>query len=180
MKTIFYSLLLSAALCCGLLSCTSTSSDNEKTGYVKVGDQIPSFTVYDDEGNAFSSSEFAGKRSLLLLFDVTCGQCQREFVEIQKVWNTLKNAPDNYRLVAISRGSSGITRAEDIAAVNEYWSDNSLSFPKYFDENRKVYNRFAEKNVPRLYLIDKQGIVRWLSVEEINTASELLDKIDSL
>ena len=179
MKTTFHSLLLLAALSCGLLSCVR-SSDNDKTGYVKVGNQIPTFTVYDEEGNAFSSSEFVGKRSLLLLFDVTCKQCREKFPEIQKVWNTLKDAPDNYRVVAISRGSGGKTRVEDIAAVNEHWSDNNLTFPKYFDENRKVYGLFAEQYVPRLYLIDKKGIVKWLSVEEINTANELLDKINSL
>ena len=179
MKTTFYPLLLLAALSCGLLSCIR-SSDDEKIGYVKVGGQIPAFTVYDEEGNAFSSSEFVGKHSLLLLFDVTCGQCQSEFYEIQKVWNVLKDTPDEYRIVAISRGSGGKTRDEDIAAVNEYWRDNGLTFPKYFDENRKVYNKFAEQSVPRLYLIDKEGIVKWLSIEKINTANELLDKINSL
>ena len=179
MKTTLYPLLLLTALCCGLLSCVR-SSDDDKTGYVKVGNRIPAFTVYDEEGNAFSSSEFTGKRSLLLLFDVTCGQCQREFQEIQKVWNALKDTPDKYRIVTISRGSGGKTRDEDIAAVNEYWGDNNLTFPKYFDENRKVYNKFAEQYVPRLYLIDKEGIVKWLSIEEINTARELLDKLNSL
>ena len=180
MKTTSYPLLLLAVLSCGLLSCIGPSSDDEKTGYVKVGDQIPAFTVYDDEGSAFSSSEFAGKRSLLLLFDVTCGQCKSEFKEIQIVWNALKDAPNDYRIVTISRGSSGITRDEDIAAVNKYWTDNSLTFPRYFDENRKVYNRFAEAYVPRIYIIDKEGTARWLSIEEINTANELLDKINSL
>jgi len=179
MKTTFYPLLLTAALCFGLLSCVR-SSDDGRTGYVKVGDQIPTFTVYDDDGNAFSSSEFTGKRSLLFLFDVTCEQCRKKFEEIQTVWDTLKDSTGNYRIVAISRGSGGKTRVEDIVNVNKYWSDNNLTFPKYFDEDRKVYGLFAEMWVPRIYIINKQGIVKWLSVEEINTANELLDKINSL
>ena len=180
MRTKHYILYLFAALCCGLPSCVGEpDNNNKKEGLVKVGDHVPSFTVYDDEGNAFSSSEFAGKQSLLLFFDITCGDCKREFPKIEQVWNSLKDSPD-FCMVTISRVTAGKTREEDIEAVNDYWS-SGFTMPKYFDNNRQVYNLFTEAYVPRVYLIDKQGIVRWMAIENVNlTAAELVEKIKSL
>ena len=179
MQAKHYIFCLLAAAMCGLFACTGDAPD-EKEGLIKVGDHVPSFTVYDDEGNAFSSSEFAEKQSLLLFFDITCGDCQREFSKIEQVWNSLKDTPV-FCMVTISRVTAGKTREEDIEAVNNYWSKAGFTMPKYFDNNRQVYNLFAEQYVPRVYLIDKQGIVRWMAVEEVNlTATELVEKIKSL
>ena len=180
MRTKNYLLALLAALSCGLFSCTAEPHD-VKEGRVKVGDQVPSFTVYDDMNIVFSSSEFVGKRSLLLFFDITCGQCKDEFPKIEQVWNSLKTAPADYCVVAISRITAGQTREQDIETVNNHWSKTDFTMPKYFDENRQVYRLFAEQYVPRVYLIDKQGVVRWIAVEDVNlSAEELVEKIKSL
>ena len=179
MQAKHYIFCLLAAAMCGLFACTGDAPD-EKEGLIKVGDHVPTFTIYDDEGNAFSSTGFAGKQSLLLLFDITCRQCRDEFEKINQVWSSLNTDPD-FCMVTISRVTAGNTREEDIANVNEHWGKKGYTMPKYFDENRKVYSLFAQRYVPRIYLIDKQGIVRWIAIEEVDlSVEELVKKIKLL
>ena len=187
MQTKWYILCLLTAATCGLTSCGNNNDNDlekekrEREGLIKVGDRVPSFTVRDDMGNAFSSSGFIGKQSLLLLFDITCGDCQREFKDVvSPVWDRLKDDPD-FCMVAISRVTANKTREQDIAAVNGYWTEKGYTMPKYFDENRQVYNLFAQLYVPRIYLIDKQGVVRWTTIEKFDISVEqLVDKIKAL
>ena len=169
----------------GLFSCIddnglSEEEKREREGLIKVGNHVPSFTVYDDNGDSFSSTEFIGKRSLLLFFDIICGDCRREFAIIDKVWNRLKDDPD-FCMITISRVTANKTREQDIVAINEHWELKGYTMPKYFDENRQVYNLFARLYVPRIYLIDAQGVVKWAAVEKFDTSvDQLVDKIKAL
>jgi peroxiredoxin len=156
------------------VSCIKEGDDipGEVINYVGVGDVVPVFTVEDDKGGMFSSSGFAGKRSLLLLFVSSCGDCQKVLPILNnEVWPWVKENP-GYQLITISRDEP----AQEVAG---HWSDNHYTMPAYLDPGRKVFSLFANQTIPRLYIINKEGIIEWMAVEKLEISSgELIDMLE--
>lgn len=155
-----------------LTSCIKDGSEtpNEVINHVDVGDAVPGFTVSDSEGNTFNSDAFTGKRSLLVLFETTCGDCRKVLPLINDdVWGAIKDNQD-YRLVTISRG-------EEAAVVDAYWKDNNYTMPKYLDPGRAVFNKFANSTIPRIYIINEKGIIEWKTIEKLEISTTELIKL---
>jgi peroxiredoxin len=64
----------------------------------------------------------------------------------------------SYNIMAISRGG---TQQEIEAFRNEY----ELRFPIAADEDKSIYSMYATMYVPRCYVVDQQGIVRFVTFE---------------
>ncbi|MDH6535499.1 TlpA family protein disulfide reductase [Parabacteroides sp. 52] len=154
-------------------ACVREDEITETINYITVGDKVPDFTVEDGTGGHFSSSQFVGKKSLLVFFNTTCRDCQRELPTIQSLWETkLKNNPD-YTLVTIARG-------EEKSKTDSYWTEYAFTMPKYQDPYRKVFTLFANNTIPRFYFIDKEGIVKWMVIENLYMSSDqLFEKMEN-
>jgi peroxiredoxin len=168
-----YISLLFLAFVSMFLSCIKEGDDipDEVINYVEVGDAVPGFTVEDDKGGTFSSSGFAGKRSLLLLFVSSCGDCRKVLPVINnEVLPWIKENP-GYQLITISRDEP----AQEVAG---HWSGNNYTMPVYLDPGRKVFSLFANRTIPRLYIINKEGIIEWMAIEKLEISSgELIDML---
>jgi peroxiredoxin len=158
------------------VSCIKEGDDipDEVINYVGVGDVVPAFTVSDDKGGTFSSSAFVGKRSLLLLFVSSCGDCRKVLPVINnEVWLWMKDSP-GYQLITIARDEP----AQEVAG---HWLDNKYTMPAFLDPGRKVFSLFANQTIPRLYIINEEGIIEWMAVEKLEISSgELIDKVKGL
>lgn len=155
------------------LSCTNDPEDTQVLNYVTVNDPVPNFTVSDGRDGTFQTEQLQGKRSLIFFFYTLCGDCQRELPKIETVWQELKDDP-NYCIVPIAR-EQGLKETDD------YWTKNGYTMPKYLDPNRAVYSRFANMQVPRLYLVDSKGVIQWMEIERITlTPQEIINKLKAL
>lgn len=167
--------LLSLSLLLGIttfVGCIHEEEDlpSEVINHVATGDPVPAFTVSDGHGNSFSSEQFIGKRSLLLLFHTDCGDCRRELPKIEQVWQMIQG-DDDYQVVAIAR-------REERASIDRYWQANGLTLPTYLDPEREVFDLFANSTIPRLYIINTKGEISWMGIETIVlSAEELYDKV---
>ena len=63
---------------------------------------------------------------------------------------------DDFRLIGISREENGI----DISA---YWKSNGFDMPYSSQTDRTVYNLFAIRGIPRIYICNKQGRIVFAS-----------------
>ncbi|MDH6343665.1 peroxiredoxin [Parabacteroides sp. PFB2-12] len=166
------------ALClvCSLSSCIKEHNEDsdDVVSYVFVGDRVPSFSVEDNKGNRFHADDFKGKRSLLTLFNTTCSDCKRELEIIESVWQKLKNDPD-YQVIAIGR-------QETMESIDACWNERHLTIPAFPDPKREIFTLFAGNYIPRIYLIDTTGTVRWMAIEnlESTTAEDLVDRLKKL
>ena len=143
----------------------------EEYNLVNVGDYTPYFTVYDKDGNSFShesgqSSQLLGKRSLILFFQTTCGDCKAILPEMGKVWEAVKGDAE-YNFIVINRGES-----VSIIENSEY-----SVFDYYLDPLKETYSKFATGYVPRLYIIDSEGIIEWIAVEKLPTEADTAEKL---
>ncbi len=141
-----------------MVSCISEGKD-EVAGdgtIVNVGDLVPAFTV----GDFVSPQDFEGRKSLLVLFNSGCPDCQREMPVIDDACRQFSDL----QAIAISRG-------ETLA----HWDYVMQYYP---DPERAVYNLFAEHTIPRVYLIDEQGIVKWMAIEKLpDNFNQKIDEI---
>ena len=53
--------------------------------------------------------------------------------------------------------------------------------PFYLDPDEKVFSLFANSTIPRVYLVNRDNIVTWMAVEQMNLSTEqLIQKIEQL
>lgn len=173
MKIKFFIPLLCAAF--ALCACVSDDDDPEYVSLVKVGDKIPEFATEvlspygESEAGIIKSSDFEGRRSLLVLFYSKCGDCERELGAIRRdFWPAFEAAqaanPDKYMFAAIAR-------KEGAEAVAAHWSANGYTpMPYYPDPAGKVYYKFATGIVPRIYIVDEEGVIEHMWVEKLTVS----------
>jgi peroxiredoxin len=134
--------------------------DGEVTEYVKVGDRVPAFSVEtvlaDGSTATFSTAQLTGE-TVIVLFNTSCGDCQRELPRMNDYY--LQHCGDKgFQMVAISREEG----AESVAA---YWKEQGLSIPYSAQTDRRIYNLFASSIIPRTYFCSADGIITQILVE---------------
>ena len=117
---------------------------------LKKGDVMPKFELTSSVYGEIKPADLKGKVVLISLFATWCGPCQTELAEIQKtLWAKYKDHKDFVMLV--------IGREHTDEQLQKYNERKQFSFPLYPDPKRDVFSLFAEKNIPRAYLFDKDG-----------------------
>jgi len=129
----------------------SAFSQDEFT-LAKKGSKAPDFTFEIKEGQTARLSDFQGKVVLVNFFATWCGPCRQELPHIDKeIFEKYKGRND---FMVLTFG-----REHDWATVAQFKADNKFSMPFYPDMGRKIFSQFAGQNIPRCFLIDKNGII---------------------
>lgn len=163
--------LLLVGLC--LTSCIKDDEENNPESKIQPGDLLPSFNVTTIEGSTVSSETLKGKVAFLVFFDTTCGDCRKELPLVEELWKDLIGNP------ALALWT--ISRAQTANVVSDYWKESSFTMPVYMDSDRKAYSLFADMTIPRFYLADKSGTVRWIADTSLGiTVEQLQNKIRNL
>lgn len=142
---------------------------------VAVGQQAPDFELRDQHGQPWRLSDFRGKRNVVIVFYPFSftGVCQGELCELRDDIAEFDN--DDVELVAISVDSS---------PVHKRWADEQgYTFPILADfwphgAVAQTYGVFDEKlGAARrgTFIIDRDGVVRWTTVNELREPRSLDD-----
>ncbi len=148
-------------------------AQDESGDLVKAGQEMPAFTIVNDNGMQVLSSSLKGKVILINFFATWCPPCQKELAEVQKIlWPKYKDNKDFALLV--------IGREHTDAELEKYNEKKGFSSPLYPDKNRAIYGAFAKNLIPRSFLVDKTGKVIYTTKgyrdEEV---AELMDMIEA-
>ena len=135
-------------LLAGLSSCIR---DDVGGGNVQPGDRLPEFRLSMDDGSLLRSDDLLGSPSLLIFFNTTCPDCQRTLPVVQQVYEQYGT---QLRFVAVSR-------AQPASDVRVWWEANGITLPFSAQEDRKVYDLFASSVIPRIYVSDRDAVVRF-------------------
>ncbi len=129
----------------------------DESTLVKIGGQVPAFTF--DAGNGVSKSiaDLKGKVVFINFFADWCPPCRAELPHVQKeVYNIYK---DNKDFVLLIFG-----REHDWATVNKFKTENNYTMPFYPDVGRKVFSKFAKQNIPRNFVIGRDGKIIYSAI----------------
>lgn len=154
-----------------LSSCISDDSDKDSQGVnLVVGDSLPTFQVTMNDGSTIRTSDLLGGVSVVVLFSVDCGDCRMELPEVQRLWNQQLGVP----IVLIARENT-----EEV--IRSFWQQAQLTMSYSPQSDRQVYSLFASSRIPRIYISDAQGVIRFSHADDaMPTAEQLADEIKAI
>lgn len=138
------------------LASAQDNSEIERTTLMKEGMKAPSFSVKMTDGTTVSSADFSGKVVLVNFWATWCPPCRKEFTRVQKDIVD-RFAGKKFVFLALSIDDSE-------AVVKEFMRKNGYDFPVAWDGNKSIYKLFAEKFVPRNFIIGTDGRIAFESV----------------
>ena len=124
---------------------------------ISVGDKAPDFTCTTVNGETISLSGLQGKVVLINFFTTWCGPCVTEMPYLQsEVFE--KFGGGDFFMIAIAR-------EQQVEDITEFMNakGKGLTFPMAVDPDKSIYGLFATGSIPRNFVIDKNGIVKWVS-----------------
>lgn len=135
----------------GIYACINDDIEMAEAEKIKVGERLPQFSVTTNDGSTFHSDSIQGYASVIIFFNTECPDCRKELPVLQSVYDKLDKS-ETYLLC--------ISREQDSASVNEYWMANNFNMPYSAQTTRNIYELFALQTIPRIYVSDKEQIVR--------------------
>lgn len=121
---------------------------------IKKKHQIEQLDLTTLDGHTLSIGKGSSKPTLLLFFTTVCSSCQKAAPAISKQLEPLKK---HLQLIAVGREHS----EEELAA---WTKENEVVYHMVADPERELFSRFAKMHVPRIYLIDTEGRVKYQDV----------------
>lgn len=156
-----------------LTGCISDGEEKLTGANISVNDKLPVFSVELAGGTTVTNNSLDEKVSVILFFTTKCGDCQEQLPVVEKLYNLYK---DNTEVIIL-----GITRADGAQSVSKYWKSNSFTFPYSPQDDRTVFELFASHTVPRIYISDKNQIVRFISTDNPKASlNQLVSNINDL
>jgi peroxiredoxin len=153
-------LIIGAILLFGSLAVSCTSRN-----------EAPNFTLQTIDGKKVSLSEFRGKPVMLTFWSINCPGCVSQIPSLQAFYVARPNK--TVELLAIDVGDNPI-------AVNQFVSDNNLTFPILLDPGQKVAQAYGIPGVPVTFFIDYHGLAQAYKLGPFQSQDEIEKAIDSL
>ena len=141
-----------------------------------VNDSAKDFVVQMINGEKIKLSDLKGQIVLLNFWATWCGSCIEEFHAFpSKIIEPFKNSP--FVLLPVSSGETMEKVKEKMAQLKK----ESIDFNVGIDPDRSVFHLYAQIGVPRSFLIDKNGVIRYISVgyneEKLNNITSMINKL---
>ena len=154
------------ALLCGCIKEKQTAVD------LKTGDSIPDFRVEMNDGSIVTDEDLKGQTSVIMFFHTSCPDCQQALPRVQQLYDEYASEEVVFAL---------ISREEGEEEIESFWKENGLNMPYSAQNDRKVYEKFARTRIPRIYLNDKDGIIRYIFTDDpVPSYDELKSSLETL
>lgn len=139
-----------------LFAQSESADDYTKKTLVKVGDTAPDFVCTTITGENFTLSEQKGKVVLVTFFATWCAHCLAELPQVEdKIYNVLKDRKDFKQIV--------IGRKHDSSELEKSKETKKINLPFTPDPKAEIYGKYAEKYIPRNFVIGKDGKIKLVS-----------------
>ena len=106
--------------------------------------------------------DLKGKVVMIEFWTFGCYNCRNVEPHV-KAWHR-KYA--NQGLVVIGVHSPEFSYEHDLDRVTRYLKEHEIRFPVPIDNDFATWNRYGNRYWPAMYLIDKQGVIRYVRVGE--------------
>jgi thiol-disulfide isomerase/thioredoxin len=126
------------------------SFTNKQTRELELIKFVDNFKVKTLLGKEITLGKGSEKPSVILFFATWCPACKSAIPEIDSVFG--QGWEDKINLVAIGRDHT-------IEELLEWQKKKGIQMEIVADPNSEIFNRFASKFIPRIYVVDSKGEV---------------------
>ena len=151
---------------------TGCIKEKQTGAELKVGDSLPDFEVVMNDGSTVTDDMLKKTVSVIMFFHTSCPDCQQVLPQMQKIY-------DEYASKDV--GITLISREESTSSIFTFWEENGLKMPYSAQPTRKIYEKFASERIPRIYICEKGGIIRYIFTDNPNPSyDDIKVSLDSL
>jgi peroxiredoxin len=143
-----------AVVVLGLLATTGCATV-AAPGAAAVGRPAPDFTLADLDGNQVSLSDFRGKTVFINFWATWCPPCREEMPAIEALYQQYEDKD----VVVL-----GVDILETEGEVRQFVEEGGYSWTFVMDTTGEVTNSYQVVAIPTSFFIDKEGIIRAVSV----------------
>ena len=152
MKRILYIITVLAIL-------TGCIGEKQEGADLQAGDSIPDFEVVMADGTVVTDDMLKKTASVIMFFHTSCPDCQQVLPQMQRIYDEYASEGVSFAL---------ISREDSDEGISLFWEENSLSMPYSAQKDRVVYEKFAKERIPRVYICEKGGIIRYVYTDNPN------------
>ena len=126
---------------------------------------LPEFQVMMNDGSLINDSILKETVSVVMFFHTSCPDCQQALPRMQQLYD--EYASKNVLFVLVSR-------EEGSGEIDAYFKRKGLEMPYSAQNDRGVYEKFAQTRIPRIYINEKGGIIRYIFTDDPVPSYDLL------
>jgi cytochrome c biogenesis protein CcmG/thiol:disulfide interchange protein DsbE len=150
---------------------------NSQQGPVRVGDQVPDFslTTFADPAGAtetISLADLRGRVVVLNFWASWCKPCEQEAAELEAAW---KHYAPSGEVVFL-----GVDYVDTEPEARGYLAKFGLTYPNGPDLRTRISQIFRIRGVPETYFIDRQGRLAAVQIGPFTSLEQILQTIDPL
>ncbi len=142
---------------------SAIADDEAKSTLVKAGEKAPDFTCKPINGEEFSLGKQQGTVVLINFFATWCGPCLAELPHLEKEIMKKYGDRQDFKLIVIGR-------EHNTEELEKFAKQKKLSLSMAPDPKREIYGRYAEKYIPRNFIVGKDGKIKLASVGYTETS----------
>ncbi len=163
----------------GLLGLLAISLLKSQQGMVQVGKGIPDFTLTLFKGYEYNSqpqvslSELRGKVVVVNIWASWCKPCEYEAPDLEAAWRIYQPAGEVIFL--------GVDYVDTEPEARAYLAKFDITYPNGPDLGTRISQALNRRmGVPETYIIDQQGILRFIKIGPFGSVAEIRAAIDPL
>jgi peroxiredoxin len=145
-------ILLAGFIAAGLLTWSAPSF-----AFPKKGKPAPPFQVVSTSGQKLSLSNYKGSVLVIEFFTTWCGGCKESIPHLANLQKQF--GEKGLQILALNIG-----QGDSLEQVKSFIDKYKISYPVALADESVVYDDYAIRMVPTLFIVDKKGVL----VEKLN------------